>query len=50
MNPLLVLFVIPGRAYWAVARARPVSLLACATLAQLALFSLAPKMRPLCFR
>ncbi len=39
-----------GSAYWALARSRPSSLLAWAKLARLALFSLAPKARPLCFR
>ncbi|HEY1759019.1 MAG TPA: glycosyltransferase [Bryobacteraceae bacterium] len=39
-----------GRAYWDLLRSRPASLLAWAKLARLALFSVAPKARPLCFR
>jgi glycosyltransferase involved in cell wall biosynthesis len=43
-------YAAAGRAYWEVARARPMKLLACAKLARLALFSLAPKTGALCFR
>jgi glycosyltransferase involved in cell wall biosynthesis len=39
-----------GRAYWALARSRPASLLAWAKLARLGLFWLAPKARSMCFR
>jgi hypothetical protein len=39
-----------ARAYWALVRSSPASLLAWAKLARLGLFSVAPKARPMCFR